>query len=517
MAYQVPNSYDPNAPTYLPGTQTEEEQQQAGAPQVGMTSAPKPYTPPTTTDYTPAPSMSTGTQKASDAPQPPQTFSQMQEQGIARPPAPSTLDPMGSGQQAVTGDANPQLAPSSTGMTTAQWDAYSPLSGMNEQQLAQYWAGRGATGLAYGATPTGVGANGVNTYNPAQVASNDAALAAQGQALAPAVQAAQTTALGNYNATNQAGNAANTQADWAAYANSVPGQATGLDPNAPPPASFTGGANAANGAVTQGFPSAYDPTKAIQPNNGSVDANGNYVLPGTTPTYLPPGGVSSAGGQGIAPTDQTPTQGGTQPPATSLPGGTTGTTDTPGTTPTGGAYDVLNAITQGAQGQGGGSAVQNATQQKTLDLLNNPSPYNEAAVKDYYNTQAQGIDDQYALQQKALSEEMARRGLGNSTIFGGNLEDLNIGKRTAKEALSNDLAHQFATSEGQYANNAINTGNTVGNTAQQAQQNWISQLMGYGQNAFQNDLATNQQNQNATNNWQNYILQLLGMGYSPTG
>ncbi len=495
-AYQVPSNYDPNAPTYKPGTQDDEEN---GAPNIGAVSAPKPYMPPTNTDYAaaPTPSMSTGTQKASDAPAPPQTFSQMQEQGIARPPAPTggaTLDPTTSGLQVAgaantTGDANPQATPAQ-GMTTAQWDASSPLAGMNEQQLAQYWAGQGVTGLAYGATPTGVGANGVNTYNPAQVASNDATLAAQGQTLAPGVQAAQTAALGNYNATNTAVNDASNLASQTALNNALTNQV---------------GYQQQYGAT---------PTAAPAPFGAGFSPADRTPLPGTAgtslTTQLPPQNSVQT------PTDRPPTQGGTQPPSTSLPPQNPSQTPT-GTTPSGGAYDVLNAITQGAQGQGGGSAVQNATQQKTLDLLNNPSPYNEAAVQDFYKTQAGNIDDQYALQQKALSEDMARRGLGNSTIFGGNLEDLNIGKRSAQTALSEDLAHQYAQSLGQYQTGAVNTGNTVGNTAQQAQQSWIQQLMGYGQNAFNNDLETNQTNQNASNNWQNYILQLLGMGYSPTG
>jgi hypothetical protein len=116
------------------------------------------------------------------------------------------------------------------------------------------------------------------------------------------------------------------------------------------------------------------------------------------------------------------------------------------------------------------------------------------------------------MKQRALGEDMARRGLGTSTIGAGYLSDLNIGQRSAQQSMAQDLAQNYAQTLGQYQANAINQGNQVGTQGQQNQQNWLSQLMGYGEQGFQNDLATNALNQNATNNYQNYILGLLQYG-----
>jgi hypothetical protein len=197
-------------------------------------------------------------------------------------------------------------------------------------------------------------------------------------------------------------------------------------------------------------------------------------------------------------------------PSTTAPG-----TSAPATSA--GGFDIQNFLTQGVQGQGPGSQVQSATNQAILNQLQNPNPYNSQTVQDAYKWLSGNIDDQYALQQKQLAEDAARRGLGASTIYAGNLNDLNIGKRSAQETLAQNLAQNLAQSQGQYQANAINQGLSGATNSQTSAQNWLSQLLGYGQQAFNNDLATNAQNQSAQQNWQNYVLQLLGLGYSPTG
>jgi len=176
-------------------------------------------------------------------------------------------------------------------------------------------------------------------------------------------------------------------------------------------------------------------------------------------------------------------------------------------------FDLLTALTGGAQGQGAGSAVQKATQQSILDLLTNPSPYGTQQVKDLFGSLGGEIDDEYALKQSALDEEMARRGLGVSTNKAGRLNDLNIGRRDAKTRLAGQLAQDYARSLGDYRLGAIGAGNTVGTQAQRDNLDWLGALMGYGQQAFTNDLATNAQNMSAENSYRDYILRLLGAGY----
>lgn len=250
----------------------------------------------------------------------------------------------------------------------------------------------------------------------------------------------------------------------------------------------------------------------------------NTTAPGATPGGAPMDGASgSQTGMQIAQLlGNQPTTSASSAPNTNttynpmmLAGGPTGPAATApsggqGTTP-----DILSMLTGGATGNGAGSGVQNATQQAALNQLNNPSPYGSNDVRSLYNWEAGNIDDQYALQRQAVGDQMARRGLGTSTIHAGNLNNLNIGQRSALAQLGENLNQNYAQTLGQYQANAINQGNQVGTSAQNNQQNWLSQLMGYGQQGFNNDLATNAQNQNATNNYQNYILSLLGMGYQP--
>lgn len=256
---------------------------------------------------------------------------------------------------------------------------------------------------------------------------------------------------------------------------------------------------------------------------GQYDAQGNFIpgasVASTAQSYFP----ATPGVGGVTTNPQTFTQmygsgpssggGGTLPGS---PSSTTTGTNTPATSPTG-TPDILSLLTGGVQGQGAGSQVQNATQQAILKQLQNPSPYGSQQVQDAYKWLGGNIDDQYSVQRQQLGEQMARRGLGASTIYGGRLNDLNIGQRTAKDTLAENLGQNLAQTLGQYQQGAINSGITGGTTAQQNQQNWLSQLMGYGQQGFNNDLATNQANQNQQNTYQNYILQLLGLGYSPTG
>lgn len=189
-------------------------------------------------------------------------------------------------------------------------------------------------------------------------------------------------------------------------------------------------------------------------------ATGTPAAPaGTFLSHLLGGGATLTPGH--TPTTQTTTTG-TQTPATQTATGTT--------PPAGSGFDILNYLTGRLNSTGG-------------------------AEKGLYDYLKGNIDDQYALQRQQLGEEMARRGLGASTIYGGRLNDLNIGQRAANAQLGGSLLQN----------------------EQQNARDWLGQLMGYGQQGFQNDVTTQMMNQQAQNQWQNYILSLLGMGYSPTG
>jgi hypothetical protein len=157
--------------------------------------------------------------------------------------------------------------------------------------------------------------------------------------------------------------------------------------------------------------------------------------------------------------------------------------------------------------------VQNATRDALLKFLENPNPYGADDVKNEYARLGGEIDDEYSLNEGRLGEEMARRGLGFSTNYGGRLQDLNIGKRDAKTRMGQDLLHQYATRYGEDTRGAIGLGNQIGTQNQNNAQSWLAQLMGYGQQAFDNDFKTNALNQSTADSYRNWILQMLGMGY----
>lgn len=153
---------------------------------------------------------------------------------------------------------------------------------------------------------------------------------------------------------------------------------------------------------------------------------------------------------------------------------------------------LLQQLLTGAQGQ-------------DWQKLFESSPYNSKAVKDQYSWLAGNIDDQFATDERNLDSSMAARGLYGSAgkdFHSGRLSDLNVGRRTAKEGLAQDLAHQYASSAGNWAMGANN-----------AQMGWVNQLMGYGQNAFNNDLSTAEFNHEQDMDYQRLLEEMNRAGY----
>lgn len=107
----------------------------------------------------------------------------------------------------------------------------------------------------------------------------------------------------------------------------------------------------------------------------------------------------------------------------------------------------LNPFGKGTFSNQGGP-VADATQQKMLDLLQKPSGWDSDLVQNMYGKMGGQIDDQFAQQDTAINEEMAKRGLYDSSIAAGRLKDSNIGRRDAKTNLADSLLQQMGMNYG---------------------------------------------------------------------
>jgi hypothetical protein len=90
-----------------------------------------------------------------------------------------------------------------------------------------------------------------------------------------------------------------------------------------------------------------------------------------------------------------------------------------------------------------GSQISQVLQQ----LLGSPTAYNSDAMMREFQAGSRGIDDDFSLRRKRLDEEMARRGIYDSTIAAGNLGDLNIGQRSAETELMDRLLTKRADAQ----------------------------------------------------------------------
>lgn len=78
------------------------------------------------------------------------------------------------------------------------------------------------------------------------------------------------------------------------------------------------------------------------------------------------------------------------------------------------------------------------------EALNNPGGYSFDETKKLYERLGQNIDDDFSQQERSLRNEMAARGLSDSSIYGGRMQDLNVGRRQARQDLLQTLGSQQA-------------------------------------------------------------------------
>ena len=157
--------------------------------------------------------------------------------------------------------------------------------------------------------------------------------------------------------------------------------------------------------------------------------------------------------------------------------------------------------------QNNGGPVADATQQKMLDILQKPSGWDSDLVQNMYGTMGRQIDDQFAQQDTAINEEMAKRGLYDSSIAAGRLKDSNIGRRSAQTNLADSLLQQMGMNYGSdqaraaglgagYQGQQFGEGTQAFSLNQGAQQQQFGQQLGAEQ-AKQGAFGLNQQGQMA--------------------
>lgn len=97
-------------------------------------------------------------------------------------------------------------------------------------------------------------------------------------------------------------------------------------------------------------------------------------------------------------------------------------------------------------------------QQALSQMLVNPNAYRTQDTLDAYSQLGQQIDDQFAQQRTGINEEMARRGLYDSTIAGGRLYDSSVAQKAAKTQLAESLGRSQAEQENQARQAALGLG-----------------------------------------------------------
>lgn len=196
-----------------------------------------------------------------------------------------------------------------------------------------------------------------------------------------------------------------------------------------------------------------------------------------------------------------------------------------------------------------GSAINTATGQSVQNLLNNPDPYSTAAFQSQLQQTMGSIDDDYNRRDAALHGSIASRGLDAAGTLGATDQTYqNLQRRTAQSDAANSLLQTEAQTGAANRATAINTAMGYGNQnytqglgayqanagtnqqnynqaqgtyttnlgaqAQNAnqQQQYLNNYLGYGQQSFNNQLSTEQQNNTEQQQYLAYQQMLGNLG-----
>lgn len=112
--------------------------------------------------------------------------------------------------------------------------------------------------------------------------------------------------------------------------------------------------------------------------------------------------------------------------------------------------------------------------------LTNPSAYGSPQVQDTFNMLKQSLGQDYDYQRKQLNDELASRGLSESTIAGQRYSDLGTEQARAEANMATQLANQAALTYGQDRSSALSAGLGAGNLGVSQSAQSLAQQLGLG-------------------------------------
>lgn len=215
----------------------------------------------------------------------------------------------------------------------------------------------------------------------------------------------------------------------------------GYHPNIPKEYGWTQGwekfsQSGQNPAGSSNQVASYQANAALNPALGSIAPGGGGMMANAqsnieTPTDDGTGGYDQGGTQNTPPAPSTPP---TAAPPTQAPPAPSPRTNVP----TNSGWDpVIQKYMQG--GNSGG--LNNQLMQQIMQALGRPSAYDSDMLMGSYSRLEKQLQEQEGIDRARLNEEMARRGLGESSVYGGRLSDLAV----AGERNRSDLAYQLLT------------------------------------------------------------------------
>lgn len=172
--------------------------------------------------------------------------------------------------------------------------------------------------------------------------------------------------------------------------------------------------------------------------------------------------------------------------------------------------DIMSVLMQHFTQGRGATPLGNGIYGQIMSSLANPSAYGADEAQKTFDRLNSRLSEGYDVERQKIKEEMARRGLSDSTIYGGRLGDVAIQQGRAQSDLAEQIAEQQALRAQQDRASAIQQAlGYQGLLNDQGQQDFQN-LFNFGQQSFNNQLASAGLNNQLQQQQVQMLLQLLG-------